>query len=218
MGPIQSGMNQIIQNIMHSATMYAGGRAIKDVKTEVGKGTEATSKAIRGVKSEVKKGTEAIEGVKTELRDVTRDVTKEWQNILKQNPKMDKDYATAMASANITPEEAKKDMNYILNTDPNNNEPPPEGYEERMRAGETAYKSQPNDYSALPEIRLKETAVEKIKQLSNFERLKKKIDSHQNLKNFTENVQLPSSINKKIKQTSLNNGMPNIKHRNAGEK
>lgn len=200
MGPIQSGMNQIIQNIMHGATMYAGGRAIRGVKEEVKKGAEATSKVI--------------EDVKTELKDVT----KEWQDIVKQNQNIDKDYATAMASANISPEEAKKDMEYTLNTDPKNNEPPPEGYEERMRAGETAYRSQPNDYSALPEIRLRETAVEKIKQLSNFERLKKNISGNSNLKNFTENIQLPSSINKKIKQTSLNNGMPNIKHRNVGEK
>ena len=196
MGPIQSGINQIIQNTMHGATMFAGSRAIK------------------GVKKEIKKGTEAMEGVKTELKDVT----KEWQDIVKQNPKMDIDYATAMASANISPEEAKKNMNYMFNTDPNNNEPPPEGYEQIMRAGETGYRSQPNDYSALPEIILKETAVEKIKQLSNFEKLKKNISGNPNLKNFTEKIQLPISINKKIKQTSLNNGMPNIKHRNVGEK
>ena len=229
MGPIQSGMNQIIQNIMHGATMYAGGRAIRGVREEVKTGNQASSAAIKGVREEVKTGTEAaskaLEGVKTEVGKGTK-ATSEAISGVKKELKAISDYRDKLSKTK-TPEErlkvqeeapnvSQKAIDKYNKKNPNDNE----FLNVAIKTdAETAQQISDIDaeiadiMSNLPTYtpvsnesigneKAAERVTDMIRQRSLFEGNKKAIE---NPVNFTKGYQLPSSINRKIKNTAREN-------------
>lgn len=211
MGPIQSGMNQIIQNIMHGAAMYAGSRAIKGVKEEVKTGTKATSKAIEGVKTEVGKGTEAtskaIEGIEKELKAISdyRDElakTKTPEERLEVQKKAPKVSQKAIDEYN---EKNPKDNEFLkpavqLDTKAAQQISDIDKEIADIMSNLPTYKPVSNE--SIGNEKAAERVTDMIKQRALFEGNKKAIE---NPVNFTEKYQLPSSINRKIKNTAREN-------------
>lgn len=215
MGPIQSGMNQIIQNIMHGATMYAGGRAIKGVKEEVEQTredlTELFKEKSKSASESLKKG-----DVNRHLEEIQPILNnpKKAEEFFKNNP----EYAEMLIGKDAQKatddyiNNAIKAMKEKFNIQENRQN------ESNMNLetwGQNLLNKLGSSNESIGNEKAAERVTDMIRQRSLFEGNKKAIE---NPVNFTKNIQLPSSINKKIKQTSLNNGMPNIKHRNVGEK
>lgn len=133
MGPVQSGLNQIVQSVLRGKTFNKAKSYIDNINKN------------------------------------TKSLSEQWSDIVKKG-KISKEDAEAFASANVTPEQQSTDMQYILSTELDSTFPP-EGFDERMKAAEMAYKRAGNDNMA-------ENASKRINQINRFAGIKEMLEGN----------------------------------------